>query len=134
MESFNRQDLNLENFVSLNQEHLDSNLEASKYSGVLQPLVGMLVGIGMGFGVVLVGGILAVDGSLEWGVLVAFALWIQRFFEPIRQLTMQYSQLQRAMASGVRIFEMLDLRSEVTDVEDAPDMPPLRGEHKVRRG
>ena len=130
VESFNRQDLNLENFVSLNQEHLDSNLEASKYSGVLQPLVGMLVGIGMGFGVVLVGGILAVDGSLEWGVLVAFALWIQRFFEPIRQLTMQYSQLQRAMASGVRIFEMLDLRSEVTDVEDAPDMPPLRGNIK----
>ena len=130
VESFNRQDLNLENFVSLNQEHLDSNLEASRYSGVLQPLVGMLVGIGMGFGVVLVGGILAVDGSLEWGVLVAFALWIQRFFEPIRQLTMQYSQLQRAMASGVRIFEMLDLRSEVTDVEDAPDMPPLRGNIK----
>jgi ATP-binding cassette subfamily B multidrug efflux pump len=127
VESFNRQDLNLQHFDSLNKEHLNANLEASRFSGALQPMVGMLVGIGMGFGVVLVGGILTVDGSLEWGVLVAFALWIQRFFEPIRQLTMQYSALQRAMASGVRIFEMLDLRPEVNDVEGAPDMPPLRG-------
>ena len=93
-------------------------------------MVELLIGIGMGFGIVLVGGIMALDGGLEWGVLVAFALWIQRFFDPIRQLTMQYSQLQRSMASGVRIFEVLDLKSEVTDVEGAPDMPPVRGHIK----
>ncbi len=127
VESLNRQELNLQHFDSLNKEHLDANMQAARFSGALQPVVELLIGLGMGFGVVLVGGIMALDGGLEWGVLVAFALWIQRFFEPIRQLTMQYSQLQRAMASGVRIFEVLDLRSEVTDVEDAPDMPPLRG-------
>jgi ATP-binding cassette subfamily B protein len=41
---------------------------------------------------------------------------------------MQYSQLQRAMAAGVRIFEVLDLQPEVTDAPDAPQMPPIRGE------
>jgi ATP-binding cassette, subfamily B, multidrug efflux pump len=61
-------------------------------------------------------------------VLVAFALWVQRFFEPIRQLTMQYSQLQRAMAAGVRIFELLDVRPEVQDAPDAPEMPTVKGE------
>ena len=127
VESLNRQDLNLQHFDTLNQEHLDANMQASRFSGALLPVVELLIGIGMGFGIVLVGGIMALDGGLEWGVLVAFALWIQRFFEPVRQLTMQYSQLQRAMASGVRIFEVLDLKSEVTDVEGAPDMPPLRG-------
>ena len=127
VESLNRQELNLQHFDTLNKEHLDANMQAARFSGALQPVVEMLIGIGMGFGVVLVGGIMALDGGLEWGVLVAFALWIQRFFEPIRQLTMQYSQLQRAMASGVRIFEVLDLKSEVTDVEGALDMPPLRG-------
>ena len=130
VESLNRQELNLQHFDSLNKEHLDANMQAARFSGALQPVVEMLIGIGMGFGVVLVGGIMFLDGGLEWGVLVAFALWIQRFFEPIRQLTMQYSQLQRAMASGVRIFEVLDLKSEVTDVEGAPDMPPLRGHIK----
>ena len=54
-------------------------------------------------------------GQIEWGVLIAFALWVQRFFEPIRQLTMQYSQMQRAMAAGVRIFELLDVQPEVQD-------------------
>ena len=127
VESLNRQDMNLKHFESLNREHLDANLEASRYSGALQPLVETLIGIGMGFGVILVGGIMAQGGSVEWGVLVAFALWIQRFFEPVRHLTMQYSQLQRAMAAGVRIFEVLDLKPEVVDAEDAADLPPVKG-------
>jgi ABC-type multidrug transport system fused ATPase/permease subunit len=82
----------------------------------------------MGFGVILMGGLLLQRGEVAWGVLIAFALWVQRFFEPIRQLTMQYSQLQRAMAAGVRIFELLDVQPEVQDAPDAPEMPPLKGE------
>jgi ATP-binding cassette subfamily B multidrug efflux pump len=94
----------------------------------LQPIVECLTGIGMGVGVVLVGGMLLQRGQVEWGVLVAFALWVQRFFEPIRQLTMQYSQMQRAMAAGVRIFELLDVQPEIRDVPDAPEMPTVQGE------
>ena len=130
VESLNRQDVNLKHFDNLNREHLDANLEASRFSGGLQPIVEVLIGIGMGFGVVLVGGIMTQSGSLEWGVLVAFALWIQRFFEPVRHLTMQYSQLQRAMAAGVRIFEVLDLKPEVVDAKDAQDMPTIKGHIK----
>ena len=88
----------------------------------------MLIGLAMGFGVVLAGGLMAGGGNLEPGVLVAFALWIQRFFEPIRHLTMQYSQLQRAMAAGVRIFEVLDLEPEVKDEPDAEELPQIQGE------
>jgi ATP-binding cassette subfamily B protein len=128
VESLNRQDQNLEHFDSLNREHLNANLQASRFSGGLQPMVEFLIGVGMGFGIVLVGGILAKNGSLEWGVLVAFALWIQRFFEPIRHLTMQYGVFQRSMAAGVRIFEMIDLEPEVNDAPDAVEMPPVRGE------
>ena len=128
VQSLNRQDENLNHFKELNQEHLDANLQASRFSGGLQPMVEFLIGIGMGFGIVLVGGMLANSGSLEWGVLVAFALWIQRFFEPVRHLTMQYGVFQRSMAAGVRIFELLDLDPEVNDKPDAIDMPPIRGE------
>src|SRR5262249_44965226 len=128
VQSLNRQDENLQHFKKLNQELLDANLEASRYSGLLQPIVECLTGAGMGFGVILLGGLLLQRGQLAWGVLVAFALWVQRFFEPIRQLTMQYSQLQRAMAAGVRIFELLDVRPEVQDKPGAPAMPPIKGE------
>jgi ABC-type multidrug transport system fused ATPase/permease subunit len=128
VQSLNRQHENLQHFSRLNQEFLDANLEASRFSGSLQPIVEFLTGIGLGIGVILVGGILLQRGQVEWGVLVAFALWVQRFFEPIRQLTMQYSQLQRAMAAGARIFELLDVQPEVQDAPDALEMPIVRGE------
>ena len=128
VQSLNRQPENLKRFNGLNQELLDANLEASRFSGSLQPIVECLTGIGMGFGVILMGGLLLQRGEVAWGVLIAFALWVQRFFEPIRQLTMQYSQLQRAMAAGVRIFELLDVQPEVQDAPDASEMPPLKGE------
>lgn len=128
VQSLNRQHENLQHFTGLNQELLDANLEASRFSGALQPIVECLTGMGMGVGVILVGGLLLRRGEVDWGVLVAFALWVQRFFEPIRQLTMQYSQLQRAMAAGVRIFELLDVQPEVQDAPAAPVMPPVRGE------
>ena len=127
VESMNRQEENLERFNGLNHEYMSANLQASRFSGGLQPSVETLIGLGMGFGVVLVGGFM-VQGGMEWGVLVAFALWIQRFFEPIRHLTMQYTQLQRSMAAGLRIFELIDLQPEVNDAPDAIDMPPVRGE------
>jgi ATP-binding cassette subfamily B protein len=128
VQSLNRQQENFKHFNALNQEQLDANLEASRFSGLLQPIVECLTGIGMGFGVILVGGLLLQRGQVEWGVLIAFALWVQRFFEPIRQLTMQYSQLQRAMAAGVRIFELLDVQPEVQDAPGAPEMPTINGE------
>ena len=128
VQSLNRQDENMAHFRTLNQEYLDANLEAARYSGMLQPLVELLIGLGIGLGVVLFGGWLLQRDALEVGTLVAFAFWIQRFFEPIRQLTMQYSQLQRAMAAGVRIFEVLDLEPDVLDKPDAVALPEVQGE------
>ena len=132
VQSLNRQDENLAHFRSLNSEYLDANLEAARYSGMLQPVVELLIGLGIGLGVVIFGGFLLQRGSLEVGTLVAFAFWIQRFFEPIRQLTMQYSQLQRAMAAGVRIFEVLDLEPDIVDKPDAVTLPQVQGDIRYR--
>ena len=128
VQSLNRQDENLAHFRTLNQEYLNANLEAARYSGMLQPLVELLIGLGIGLGVVVFGSFLLQRDAIEVGTLAAFALWIQRFFEPIRQLTMQYSQLQRAMAAGVRIFEVLDLDPDINDKPDAIAMPEVKGE------
>ena len=127
VESFNRQGENLRYFDGLNREHLDANMQASRYSGGLQPIVELLTGFAVGV-VVVLGGSMVLNADMEWGVLVIFALYIQRFFDPIRNLTMQYSQLQRAMAAGVRIFDVMDQEPEVQDAPDPRDMPPIRGE------
>jgi ATP-binding cassette subfamily B protein len=56
--------------------------------------------------------------------MVAFLFYIQRFFDPIRSLTLQYSVMQRAMASGQRIAEVLDVPVDVKDRPDAIALSP----------
>src|SRR5690606_36926428 len=95
-----------------------TQLTGSRYAQVMVPIVDTLTGIAMAI-VIVVGGALVLDDGLEIGVIVAFIFYIQRFFDPIRSLTMQYSIMQRAMTSGRRITEVLDIPASITDKPDA---------------
>ena len=72
------------------------------------------------------------NGALLVGTLVAFVLYIQNFFDPIRTLTYEYGQLQRAMASGSRVFELLDVKPEITDSPRSICVPHIKGEIALR--
>jgi ATP-binding cassette subfamily B protein len=65
---------------------------------------------------------MVVSDRIEVGVMVAFLFYIQRFFDPIRSLTMQYSVMQRAMASGHRLTEVLDVEVDVKDSYNATSL------------
>jgi ATP-binding cassette subfamily B protein len=67
---------------------------------------------------------MVLNRDLDVGVMVAFLFYIQRFFDPIRSLTMQYSVMQRAMASGHRISEVLDVVIDVKDRSGAIALTP----------
>ena len=127
VQGLNRQRDNLHLFDEKNQLYLDSSLRASRLSSALNPSVEVLTAISMGL-IIIFGGIMVARGDLEVGIVVAFALYIQRLFDPIRSLTMQYGQLQRAMTSGQHIFELLDTPPKVVDRPGAAELPPLRGE------
>ena len=132
VQSLNRQQENLKHFRRPESGTSSTPIwKPAVFPGHLQPIVELLTGIGLGVGVILVGGLLLQRGQVSWGVLVAFALWVQRFFEPIRQLTMQYSQLQRAMAAGVRIFELLDVQPEVRDAPAGTGHADDQGRHSL---
>ena len=126
VQSMNRQDINLVNFDKLNKDHLDANLKAAKLSATLMPTVEVFMSFGLAAAIV-IGGMKVIDGTLEAGTIIAFTLWIQRFFDPIRSMTQQFTQLQRAMASGSRIFDLLDIEPDLTDFPDAVVMPEIRG-------
>ncbi len=126
IQSLNRQDGNLRDFDRTNQHYLDTNLQANRLSAALNPSVEFVTAIAVAL-VIVFGGIL-VSGEEAVGVLVAFALYILRFFDPIRSLTMHYGQLQRAMTSGQHIFEVLDMKPQIVDKPGAVELPPLRGE------
>ncbi|MBI4184072.1 MAG: ABC transporter ATP-binding protein [Proteobacteria bacterium] len=123
VQAMNRERVNFALYDEKAADNLEANLRASRLAQVMVPIVDAITGSAMAV-VVLVGGGLVVDGRLELGIMVAFLLYVQRFFDPIRSLTMQYSVMQRAMASGQRIFEVLDVP---VGIEDRPGAVELGG-------
>ena len=131
VQSMNRQQKNLQDFDAKTREVRESNLYAARLSGGLLPAVDILMAASIGL-VLLFGSRMIAQGALELGAMIAFVLYIQRFFDPIRNLTMQYTQLQRSMASGIRIFELLDKDPDLVDSPSATPLPRLRGEVELR--
>lgn len=122
VQNMSRQRVNFELYDEKVRAHLNANLKAAKYAQVMVPIVDTLTGIAMAT-VIVVGGSMVLGRTLDIGVMVAFLFYIQRFFDPIRSLTLQYSVMQRAMASGQRISEVLDVPVDVTDKADAAPLP-----------
>ena len=79
-------------------------------------------------GILLYGGLQAVDGEITIGVLVAFLAALNNFFDPIQQLSQLYTTYQSGMAALDKIFELLDEEPDLVDAPDAVDLPRLRGE------
>lgn len=129
IQSLSREDTNIQRFYQVNEAHLDANLQAGRLSAAMLPVVELLVALATAL-VIVYGGSLVMGGELKVELLVGFALYIQRFFDPIRNLTMQYTELQRAMASGTRILEVLNTKPQVVDAPQAKDLPPIKGEVK----
>ncbi len=128
VQAMNRQDTNLKVFDGMNVTHREANLSAGRMSSGLIPAVDILTAIAIGLAIFF-GARMVSGGELaEAGILVAFILYIQRFFDPIRNLTMMYTQLQRSMASGSRIFDLLDWQPDLVDAHDAKTMPEIKGE------
>ncbi|MCH7655792.1 MAG: ABC transporter ATP-binding protein [Chloroflexi bacterium] len=126
VQSMNRQKTNFERFDALNRQHLNTNLTAQRLSASLMPTVEVFMSFGLAAAIVF-GGQMVLERTIMAGMLVQFALYIQRFFDPIRTLTMQFTQLQRAMASGARVFDLLDVQPDLVDAPDAIELPPIKG-------
>jgi ATP-binding cassette subfamily B protein len=126
-----REAINLQLFEEKVEDNLDAQLRGTWLAQLMVPIVDTLTGAAMGI-VVVAGGVAVLADRLELGVMVAFLFYVQRFFDPIRSLTMQYSIMQRAMASGQRIFEVLDVPIEVRDKPDALDPVRIDGAVEFR--
>lgn len=123
VQSMSRERLNGELYANLVNDTYRAQLRSAALAQIMIPIVDTLTGIAMAV-VVIAGGFVVASGRIEVGVMVAFLFYIQRFFDPIRSLTLQYSVMQRAMASGHRLTEVLDVDVDVKDAPDAVDLTP----------
>lgn len=78
-------------------------------------------------GVIWVGGWMVITGRLSIGTLVAFERYTSMLQEPIRWLGMVVNRMAQAIASGERIFEVLDTRARIANLPDAVEMPEPKG-------
>ncbi|TFG69786.1 MAG: ABC transporter ATP-binding protein, partial [Anaerolineales bacterium] len=128
VQSFTREETNYNFFHEVvNRYNLDANTEVIRIVSIFFPLVDLLSSIAMGL-VIWLGGTAVLGLQITPGVLVAFVLYINRFFDPIRDLSQRYDSFERAMTSGERILGLLAETVEVQDQPDAKEMPTIEGE------
>ncbi len=132
VQAFSRQKHNYAFFRDeVNRNNLDASLKAAQIASAFPAAIDLLGGLAVAL-VVLFGGFAALDANARQaitpGVLVAFVLYIERFFEPIRDLSQRYDSFQSTMAGGERVFSLLDITPEVRDADDAVELPPISGE------
>ena len=133
VQAFSRQQTNYEHFSGhTNRYHLQMSLNAAKISSLYYPVVDVLGAIATAM-VVWLGGTAVLGEQISAGVLVAFVLYIDRFFEPIRDLFRRIDALQTTMAGGERILSLLDSPVDVQDAQDAGVLPLIHGDVEFDR-
>ena len=127
VQAFSRQEYNYLNFRNyVNRYFLETSLDAAKVASVYTPVVDVLGAIATAM-VVYVGGTAVLGQSITPGVLIAFVLYVDRFFEPIRDLSRRFDTLQSTMAGGERILDLLNTEVEVKDAKNAQEIGAVVG-------
>ncbi len=129
VQAFAREDANVAEFETINAANRDANVQAQSILSAFSPALDVLSTIALAI-VAGYGGYLALNFDpplVSVGVIVAFLIYVRRFYEPIRGLANLYAQLQSAVAGAERIFELLDTQPEITDAPDAVPLPLVQG-------
>jgi ABC-type multidrug transport system fused ATPase/permease subunit len=114
-------------FTELNADNQDANMTTVRLNAAYFPAVEMVSGIAVA-AIVLYGGLQAIEGHITVGTVVAFVAALSNLFEPIQQLSQLYATYQSGMAALEKIFQLLDVRPDLTDRDDALELEQIRGE------
>ncbi len=109
---FNKEKDHYQRFKGINQDKLKEDLRSLHYNSVYLPSIDLFSALGIGL-VIWYGGGRFVQNEIQLGVLIAFLQYLQKFFEPIRDLAEKFNIIQTAMASSERVFELLDTPEEI---------------------
>src|SRR5713101_7565945 len=122
VQAFAREDTQDQVFVSRNHAQLDANLNAVRISARYFPII-ELAGVSTTAAIVGIGGILVHQKLITVGTVAAFVLYMVNLFEPIQQLSQLFNTVQESGAALKKIFDLLDIRSTLTERPGAVDLP-----------
>ena len=96
-----------ETFEEINNNLYESGWKSQFFSGLMMPIMHFIGNFGY-LAVCVVGAVLAMNGAISFGVIVAFMVYVRFFTQPLSQLAQSMQALQRTAAAGERVFEFLD--------------------------
>ena len=131
-QAFSREGENIQRFKARNAANRDANIRAITITSALQPILNLLGVIGQA-AIIGVGSLWAIRGTevlgypVTIGVLVAFLVYLQRLYEPIRVIGQLWAQIQAAIAGAERMFGLMDEKPDLIDRESATEIPLIEG-------
>ena len=125
---FNREKEEKRRFDQINQAHRDANIRSVYYYSIFFPIVEVLVAVSFAL-IVWYGSGSLVRGSIEFGELTAFIMFINLFFRPIRAIADRFNNIQMGIVAADRIFKLID---DVDNIEQTTDVaaPKFSGDVK----
>ena len=131
-QAFNRAEENIENFRVTNAANRDANVRAVTFTSALAPMLEALGYLALAI-VVGAGGLALLNGSnlfgtaVSLGLVITFLAYVQRFNQPIQQISVLWGNIQSAIAGAERIFGLLDEKPSIMDAPDAVEMKTING-------
>ncbi len=127
---FNSEEREYKKFEEINREHRRANLKSVLYYSIYFPVAEVIQATGIGL-VVWYGAGQVIQQEVTLGILIAFIMYIQMFFRPIRMIADRFNILQMGIVSSNRIFNLLDSKEHIADTGTfAPDM--IKGDVKFQ--
>lgn len=132
VQAFGREEANLEAFRASNAANRDANITAVGYTAALMPAMEALGYLSLAI-VTIAGGLALLRGhdlfgmTMSLGLIITFLGYVQRFNQPIAQISTLWTNIQSAVAGAERIFGLLDTVPEVKDLPEAQPLPPIVG-------
>jgi len=138
VQAFNRAEENIEQFRLVNAANRDANVRAVAFTSALSPTLEALGYLALAI-VTGVGGYALLSGGwlfgevVSLGVVVTFLAYVQRFNQPIQQISVLWTNIQNAIAGAERIFGLLDEPVTIQDAPQAVEMPVVQGRVEFER-
>lgn len=126
VKAFNGQEKVIEEFSKANKELYHSAWKSQFLSGLIHPIMNFIGNIGY-VAVAILGGYLAIDGKITVGNIQSFIQYNKQFTQPINQIAQVSSMLQAMVAAAERVFEFLEEKEEIEDVEKPKSTENLKG-------
>ena len=126
VKAYNGEAQAIETFDRLNATMRNSGFRAHCLSGLMMPLM-TFIGNFAYVAVCLVGGSMALRGTIEFSVIVAFVMYVRYFTQPLSQIAQAMQNMQSAAAAGERVFEFLEAEEMEDESHKTPIGTPARG-------